>query len=258
MVKILADDWHVLTGSYALDALPEPERAEFERHLQHCPSCEAEVRGLRATAARLAMAQALQPPPGMEQRVLAAAYRTKQLPPLPGDRLRAARDHRRAQVARRFAPRRIAAFAAAASVAAAVALGITQVSTQHRLESTQASNAAISRVVTAPDARIETARTSAGGSVTVVASAALREAVVTGTGTPAGRAGVPGVGDEPVRRPFGGPDGRPQHRASLRGGARRPDRDNRRARGRDVEADHHARRGPARLALRLVRPTLAR
>ena len=188
MVKILADDWHVLTGSYALDALPDPERVEFERHLQHCPSCEAEVRGLRATAARLAMAQALQPPPGMEQRVLAAAYRTRQLPPLPTDRLRAARDHRRAQVARRFAPRRIAAFAAAASVAAAVALGITQVSTQHRLESTQASNAAISRVVTAPDARIETARTSAGGSVTVVASAALREAVVTGTGTPpAGR-----------------------------------------------------------------------
>jgi hypothetical protein len=184
VVKILADDWHVLTGSYALDALPDPERVEFERHLQHCPSCEAEVRGLRATAARLAMAQALQPPPGMEQRVLAAAYRTRQLPPLPSDRLRAARDHRRAQVARRFAPRRIAAFAAAASVAAAVALGITQVSTQHRLESTQASDAAISRVVTAPDARIETARTSAGGSVTVVASAALREAVVTGTGTP--------------------------------------------------------------------------
>ena len=188
MVKILADDWHVLTGSYVLEALPEPERAEFERHLQHCPSCQAEVRGLRETAARLATAQALQPPPGMDQRVLAAAYRTRQLPPLPNDRLRAAREHRRAQVARRFAPRRIAAFAAAASVAAAVALGITQVSTQHRLESTQASNAAITRVVTASDARIESTRTSAGGSVTVVASAALREAVVTGTGTPpAGR-----------------------------------------------------------------------
>jgi hypothetical protein len=188
MVKILADDWHVLTGSYALDALPDPERVGFERHLQHCPSCEAEVRGLRETAARLAMAQALQPPPGMEQRVMAAAYRTRQLPPLPSDRLRAARDHRRAQVARRFAPRRIAAFAAAASVVAAVVLGITQVSTQHRLESTRASNAAISRVVTAPDARIETTRTSTGGSVAVVASVALREAVVTGTGTPpAGR-----------------------------------------------------------------------
>jgi len=179
VVKILADDWHVLTGSYALDALPDPERAEFERHLQRCPSCEAEVRGLRETAARLAMAQALQPPPGMEQRVLAATYRTRQLLPLPPERLH----HRRIS-------RRMAAFAAAASVAAAVALGIAQVSTQHGLESTQASDAAISRVVTAPDARIETTRTSAAGSVTVVASAALREAVITSTGMvspPAGR-----------------------------------------------------------------------
>jgi hypothetical protein len=37
------------------------------------------------TAARMALAQALVPPPGMEQRVLAAAYRTRQLPPLPVD-----------------------------------------------------------------------------------------------------------------------------------------------------------------------------
>jgi anti-sigma factor RsiW len=194
-VRILADDLHVLSGSYALDALPDPERAEFERHLQHCPSCDAEVRGLRETAARLAMARVLPPPPGMEQRVLAAAYQIRQLPP-PGDRVRAARERPRAEVVRRFAgrpvriPRRAAAFAVAASVAAAVALGITQVSTQHQLESTRASGAAITQVVTAPDARIQTTSTRAGGSVTVVTSAALREAVVTATGMvspPAGR-----------------------------------------------------------------------
>jgi anti-sigma factor RsiW len=194
VVKILADDLHVLTGSYVLDALPDFERAEFKRHLQHCASCDAEVRGLRETAARMAMAQAVQPPLGMEQRVLAAAYRARQLPPLPP-----AHDHhhhRRTAVSELFAgrpgriPRRAAAFAAAASVAAAVALGITQVSTQHQLESTRASDAAITRVVTAPDARIETTRTSAGGSVTVVASATLREAVVTAAGMvspPSGR-----------------------------------------------------------------------
>jgi Anti-sigma-K factor rskA/Putative zinc-finger len=179
VVRIPADDLHVLTGSYALDALPGPEQAEFERHLQHCPSCDAEVRGLRETAARLAMARALRPPPGMEPRVLAAAYQARQLPPLPPEPLR----HRRI-------PRRVAAFAAAASVAAAVALGITQLSTQHQLESTRASDAAIARVVTARDARIGTTGTRAGGSVTVVASAALREAVITATGMvspPAGR-----------------------------------------------------------------------
>jgi anti-sigma factor RsiW len=190
VVRILADDMHVLTGSYVLDALPGLERAEFERHLQHCPPCEAEVSGLRETAARIALAQARQPPPGMEQRVLAAAYRTRQLAPPPGERLRAARAHRRARAARRSAGRRGAVGAAAASVAAAVALGVTQVSTQHQLDSTRVSAAAVTRVVTAPDARIETTGTRGGGSVTVVASATLREAVITAAGMaspPAGR-----------------------------------------------------------------------
>ena len=188
-MKVLRDDLHVLTGSYALDALDDLEREEFGRHLQHCPSCDAEVRGLRETAARIAIASAVAPPARMERRVLAAAYQTRQLPPLAATRARQQdRDHRRARVARLFAgrpgrvPRRVAAFAAAASVAAAVALGVTQLATQHQLRSTQASGAAITRVVTAPDARIETRGTSAGGSVTVVASAALREAVVTTTG----------------------------------------------------------------------------
>jgi len=167
-VKTMRDDLHVLTGSYALDAVSDAEREEFERHLQHCPTCEAEVRGLRETAARFALACAMTPPAQMEGRVLAAAYQTRQLPPLSADR------------PRRALPRRLAVLAAAASVAAAVALGITQLSAQHQLD--QARATAIARVVTAPDAHVETARTSAGGSVTVVTSAALREAVVSASG----------------------------------------------------------------------------
>ena len=87
-MKVIHDDPHVLTGSYVLDAVSDAEREELERHLQHCPSCEAEVRGLRETAARLALARALTPPARMEQQVLAATYRTRQLPPLlqPGRR----------------------------------------------------------------------------------------------------------------------------------------------------------------------------
>jgi hypothetical protein len=65
-------------------------------------------------------------------------------------------------------------------VAAAVALGITQLTAQHQLD--QARATAIARVVTASDAHVATARTSAGGSVTVVASVALREAVVSTSG----------------------------------------------------------------------------
>src|SRR5689334_760254 len=184
----MREDLHVLTGSYVLDAISDTEREEFERHLQHCPACEAEVRGMRETAARLALACAVTPPARMEQQVLAATYRTRQLPPLPADRPR--RSPRRRALPRRASSRstfprgtvtrRVAVLAAAASVAVAVALGITQLSAQHQLD--QARATAIARVVTAPDAHVETARTSAGGSVTVVTSAALREAVVSASG----------------------------------------------------------------------------
>jgi len=175
----MRDDLHVLTGSYALDAISDAECEEFERHLQHCPACAAEVRGMRETAVRLARARAVAPPARMEQRVLAATYRTRQLPPLPRDQIRATRAF----------PRRLAVLAAAASVAAAVALGATQLSAQHHLD--RARETAIALVVTAPDARVETARASAGGSVTVVTSGALHEAVVSTTGMaalPSGRA----------------------------------------------------------------------
>jgi anti-sigma-K factor RskA len=177
-VKVMGDDLHVLTGSYVLDAVSEAEREDFERHLQHCPTCAAEVRGLRETAARLALARALVPPARMERRVLAATYRTRQLPPLPREQVRARSFLRRLAVVP--FPRRLAVLAAAASVAAALALGFTQLSAQHQLDRARAT--AITRVVTAPDARVETARTSVGGSVTVVTSAALREAVVSTTG----------------------------------------------------------------------------
>ena len=174
-MKVMRDDLHVFTGSYVLDAISEAEREEFERHLQNCPTCDAEVRGLRETAARLALGCAVTPPARMEQQVLAATYRTRQLPPLPADR------PRRERRVLRF-PRRVAVLAAAASVAAAVALGITQLSAQHQLD--HARDTAIARVVTAPDARVEAARTSAGGNVTVVTSAALHEAVVSTSGMP--------------------------------------------------------------------------
>ena len=80
-MKVMRDDLHVLTGSYVLDAVSDAEREEFERHLQNCLSCRAEVRGLRETAARLAQARAVAPPARMEQQVLAATYRTRQLRP---------------------------------------------------------------------------------------------------------------------------------------------------------------------------------
>jgi anti-sigma-K factor RskA len=172
-VKVIGDGLHALSGSYVLDALSEPERESFERHLQHCALCTDEVRGLRETAARLGLAKTLDPPPQLRPRVLSAAYRTRQLPPPVAERIGLER--------RRRIPRLAAALAAAALVVVAT-LGITQVVTRHQPGGAPTANAAISRVVTAADAQTETARTSVGGTVTVVVSAEQRAAVVSATG----------------------------------------------------------------------------
>ncbi|MYS19098.1 Putative zinc-finger, partial [Streptomyces sp. DvalAA-14] len=65
-------DLHTLTGAYAVGALPDREAAEFGRHLARCQACAQEVRELRETAARLALAVAEVPPAGLRTRVLAA------------------------------------------------------------------------------------------------------------------------------------------------------------------------------------------
>jgi alkylhydroperoxidase family enzyme len=80
--------------------------------------------------------------------------------------------------------------AAAVAVAAALVLGTAQVVTQHRLDETRASTAAVARILGAPDARIETMATTEGGTATIVVSGQQRAAVVSTTGMtalPAGR-----------------------------------------------------------------------
>lgn len=176
-------DLHLLTGAYAVDALTGAEAAEFEQHLARCASCAEEVRELRETAARLAMATAIEPPPGMRERVLTAAARTRQLPP-PGRTLLRLGPPRPGR--RRFKlPRPVAVAAVTAMAAAIVVLVFLQVASGHRLQQAQAGNQAIAAVLAAPDARIVFARSSVGGTVTAVISARDREAVVTTAGMPA-------------------------------------------------------------------------
>ncbi|NEB18827.1 RskA family anti-sigma factor, partial [Streptomyces coelicoflavus] len=45
---------HSLAAPYALDALDGAERVRFERHLERCDRCAAEVRALSEDAVRLA------------------------------------------------------------------------------------------------------------------------------------------------------------------------------------------------------------
>jgi anti-sigma-K factor RskA len=70
----MAEDTHELSALYALDVLSDEERARFERHLEECPECRAEIDGLRTAASSLAFAVEGPPPPAeLRARVLEAA-----------------------------------------------------------------------------------------------------------------------------------------------------------------------------------------
>jgi anti-sigma-K factor RskA len=174
-MSVQSHDLHLLTGAYAVDALTGAELDDFEKHLLRCTSCTEEVRGLRETAARLGMITAIEPPPWMRQEVLAAASRTRQLPPA-GGRLLARAAPRRMTRLRRSLPRSAAAVAVAAAI---VVLAVVQVNTRDQLHQTQQGSRAVAAVLAAPDARIERSPTTVGGTVTAVISPRDREAVIT-------------------------------------------------------------------------------
>ncbi len=85
---------HALTGAYVLDALDADERAAFEAHLPGCPDCRAEVASLAEATTRMALTDALPPPPAMLDAVRAQIARTPQLPPAPARRRRRPRCRR--------------------------------------------------------------------------------------------------------------------------------------------------------------------
>lgn len=80
----MTQDLHTLAGAYALDALTDEEREEFERHLDICFACREEVGEFAATAALLGAAGEELPPPSLRQRTLAEVDRVRQLPPIAG------------------------------------------------------------------------------------------------------------------------------------------------------------------------------
>jgi anti-sigma-K factor RskA len=68
------EDLHELTAAYALDALDDDERREFEAHLRDCDQCRAELAELAGTVGALAYAaEGPAPPDELRNRVLVAA-----------------------------------------------------------------------------------------------------------------------------------------------------------------------------------------
>ncbi|MEU7783225.1 anti-sigma factor [Amycolatopsis sp. NPDC049159] len=159
---------HTLTGAYALDAVSDVDRAEFERHLGECPACRQEVEELRATGARLGAAAEVTPPPELKLVVLADVARTRQLPP----RVPVVRKLSRAKTWQL----RIALFgAAAAAVVAVIVAGVQTTTTVPQQKADP--------VLAAPDA---TAIQGSGqGSATLVVSRSRKQAVLLASGLPA-------------------------------------------------------------------------
>ena len=176
-MKLFQHDLHTLSGVYALDAIDGAEKERFEHHLTRCQPCGNEVRGLQDTATRLAVAVARPAPEQMKGRVLAAVARTRQLPPLP--------DPRPLPTPSPGWSRRLAIPVAAACLALVIVLAVLLGVTRHQLSTETAQQREVAAVLTAPGARLVTARTSVGGAATVVVAASLHRLIFTSDGLPA-------------------------------------------------------------------------
>jgi anti-sigma-K factor RskA len=168
----MSSDIHALSGAYAVDALDDIERAQFERHLAECEACRAEVRSLREATALLAEAVQQQPPAGLRDRVLAGIDTVRPLPPVPV--VPVPEERRR---------RRFPALVAAAAVAAVLGLGGV-VAWQPWDEDTSLTPSATDQVLAAPDAESWEQRMDDGAKVTLTRSERLNKAVVTAEGMP--------------------------------------------------------------------------
>ncbi|WP_030752680.1 anti-sigma factor [Streptomyces griseus] len=183
-----ATDTHALAAAYALGALDDDERKDFDAHLRTCETCRQEAAGFQATTARLAAAVAEPPPPAAKAHVMAAVDGVRQLPP----RVPAAGS---APALGGILRRRAVPLALAASVAAAALGGVAVWQTRNGQELEQQARQAqqqldaVSAVLAAPDARTVHGKSANGALTTVVTSQQRNQAVFTAADLPAPGAG---------------------------------------------------------------------
>ncbi|GAA2980366.1 anti-sigma factor [Streptomyces fulvorobeus] len=180
---------HTLTGAYALHALPDDERQEFERHLGMCEACSQEVRELSATAARLGLAVSRRPGPALRDRVLSEITTVRQEPPSHGALSRSTGTGNRARRRTSFV---LAACIAASAAFGGVAVWQNQVAQDARQEANRADERSeqLAQVLAAPDARTTSGTLKGGARGTVVVSRGENRAVFLTSGMeqpPAGK-----------------------------------------------------------------------
>ncbi|MBQ0855326.1 anti-sigma factor [Streptomyces sp. BH-SS-21] len=174
-------DLHTLTGAYALHALSDDERSEFERHAADCEACTQEALELSETAARLGLAVSAASPAALKSKVMRRITTVRQDSPRvvpltrpPGGGVRA---------------RRLSRWALAACAAGVAAFGGTTVwqydraqdANEQARQSEQRTDA-IASVLAASDARTSSAELADGARGTVVVSKSRDEAVFIASG----------------------------------------------------------------------------
>ncbi|MFL6141404.1 MAG: anti-sigma factor domain-containing protein [Labedaea sp.] len=171
----MSPDVHALTGAYVLDAVPELERAAFERHLAECDACAQEVRELRETATRLGQTATAEPPPGLRSAVLARISEVRQLPPEqpPGGQ----RSPGRARLTLW-----LTSSAAAVLLVVATVLGVLLVRERGALDDARQSATSLSSILDAGDVKASAAKVDSGGSALVVTSRAQNRGLILASG----------------------------------------------------------------------------
>ncbi|WP_055710943.1 anti-sigma factor [Streptomyces torulosus] len=183
------EDLHSLAAPYALDALEPDERRRFEKHLERCDRCPAEVRALAEDAVRLAWSTAVPAPAAMRDRVLAAVRSTPQEVPAQARPQQHLPPHVWGTApppkARARTPRMRPLFMPLATVTAAGALVVASLfaveanRTQDQLDAERAQSREIAHVLTAPDVRATREQDAEGNGIGVIASAEEGRAIVT-------------------------------------------------------------------------------
>jgi len=194
---------HVAVGSYVVDALDDAERAEFESHLAHCESCQREVVEFSETTAQLAVLSETTPPPALRGSILSAIREVRPLPPVDPEVTTSDEPSRPAvadstssspppaepvldelAVRRNRRPARVLAFAVAAAMVVALALGGWVVNLVQERQAQVAASNALTQLLSAPDVQVHK-KTMNGAAVSFVVSRSLDRAVITGTNVPA-------------------------------------------------------------------------
>ncbi|MEU8762867.1 anti-sigma factor [Streptomyces sp. NPDC048659] len=183
-----AIDVHTLAAAFALGALDDAERKDFDAHLRGCAQCREETAEFEATTARLAAAVSETPPAAVKAQVMVAIDGVRQLPPrIPAPSVTPAFGG--------FLRRRAVSWAVAASVVAAALGGVAVWQAQNgqelkqQAEQAQQQIDAVNAVLAAPDAHTVHGKTANGALTTVVSSAQRDQAVFTAANLPAPGAG---------------------------------------------------------------------